>query len=107
MGLKAILAICVGYGAGFWFSGLALKKRALLDRARRWLSTRGRIIESTLYRDPNRKATHFRIRYEFFVGERLEGSTPRVAGDWFWSNEQQAAFVSRYQPGQEVEVFYD
>ena len=102
-----MLAICVGYGAGIWFSLLALKKRALLDRSMSWLSTRGRIVESTLYREPGRNATHFRIRYEFFVGERVEGSTPRVAGDWFWSNKQQAAFVSRYSPGEAVEVFYD
>ncbi|MGA3283037.1 MAG: DUF3592 domain-containing protein [Verrucomicrobiota bacterium] len=104
---KVILAICVGYGAAVWFSIMALRKRSALDRAKGWLSARGRILESTLYRDPDRKATHFRIRYEFHVGERIEGSTPRISGDWFWNNKQQAAFVSRYMPGQEVEVFYD
>ena len=85
----------------------APKKRALLKRTRRWLSTQGRILESTLYKDPGRNATHFRIRYEFSVGERIEGSTPRIAGDWFWNNKQQAAFVARFTPGQKVEVFYD
>ena len=104
---KAILAICVGYGAGIWFSALALRKRAALDRAKSWLNTRGRILESTLYKDPNRNATHFRIRYEFHIGERIEGSSPRITGDWFWNNRHQAAFVSRYTPGQEVDVFYD
>ncbi len=104
---KAILAICVGYGAGVWFSALALRKRAAMERAKSWLSARGRILESTVYKDPNRDATHFRIRYEFHVGERIEGSTPRIAGDWFWNKKQQAAFVARYAPGQEVEVFYD
>ena len=86
---------------------MAIKKRALLKRARRWLSTPGRILESTLYKEPGRNATHFRIRYEFSVGERIEGSTPRIAGDWFWNNKQQAAFVARFTPGQQVEVFYD
>jgi len=104
---KAILAICVGYGAGVWFSYLAVKKRMLLSRARFWLSAPGRIIESTLYRVPGRNSAHFRVRYEFSVGERIEGNTPRIAGDWFWNNKLQAAFVARYTPGQEVEVFYD
>jgi hypothetical protein len=104
---KAILAVCVGYGAGVWFSTLALRKRALLDRAKTWLSARGHILESTLYKDPSRKSTHFRILYEFHAGEKIEGSTPRIAGDWFWNKKQQATFVSRYTPGQEVEVFYD
>ena len=107
MTIKAIIAICIGYGAGAWFSFLALKKKALLARAKDWLSARGRILESTLYKDPKRNATHFRVRYEFHVGERIEGSTPRIAGDWFWNNKQQADFVARYVPGEEVEVFYD
>jgi hypothetical protein len=107
MTAKAFLAMLVGYGAGIWFCALALKKRAALARAKGWLSARGRILESALYKDPNRNATHFRIRYEFHIGEKIEGSTPRIAGDWFWNNKQQAAFVSRYVPGQEVEVFYD
>ena len=104
---KAILAICVGYGAGIWFSLLALRKRSLMKRAQRWLSAPGRIVESTLYKDPHQNRTHFRIRYEFSVGEKIEGATPRVSGDWFWSDKQQAAFVSRFVPGQQVEVFYD
>ena len=104
---KAILAICIGYGAGLWFSLLAIRKRALLARAKEWLITRGRIIESTLYKKPGTRGTHFKVRYEFTVGERIEGSTPRAAGDWFWSDKQQAAFVARYTSGQEVEVYYD
>ena len=107
MTTKALIAICVGYGAGIWFSIQALRRRALLNRARQWLSVRGEIIESTTYRDPNRNATHFRIRYRFVIGETIEGSTPRVSGDWFWNDKQQTAFVARYVPGQQVEVFYD
>jgi hypothetical protein len=107
MQLKAILAICVGYGAGLWFGILALRKQLLFNRAMGWLNTRGRILESLVYRDPRRNATHFRVRYEFFVDYRIEGSTPRIAGDWFWNQKQQAAFVARYVPGEEVEVFYD
>ncbi|HKS36171.1 MAG TPA: DUF3592 domain-containing protein, partial [Verrucomicrobiae bacterium] len=78
-----------------------------MKRAQRWLSAPGRIVESTLYKDPHQNRTHFRIRYEFSVGEKIEGATPRVSGDWFWSDKQQAAFVSRFVPGQQVEVFYD
>jgi hypothetical protein len=107
MSIKAILAVCFGYGAGIWFFVLALRKRLQFERARGWLSTRGRILESTLCQQPGNEAMHFRVRYEFTVGERIEGSTPRIAGDWFWSGKQQADFVARYQPGQEVEVFYD
>src|SRR2546425_13059615 len=69
MPIKAIIAICIGYGAGVWFSMLAVRKKVLLARAKDWLSARGRILESTLYKDPNRNATHFRVRYEFHVGE--------------------------------------
>jgi hypothetical protein len=107
MPVKAILAICIGYGAGIWFFVLGLKKRLLLSRAIGWLPTRGRVLESLVYTDPTRNRTHFRVRYEFFVDERMEGSTPRIAGDWFWNQKQQADFVARYIPGQEVEVFYD
>jgi hypothetical protein len=107
MTAKAIFAICIGYGAGIWFSVLALKKAASLRRAESWTRTQGRIMEATLYKDPDRNATHFRIRYEFLAGQRIEGTTPRIAGDWFWNGKQQAAFVSRYVPGQAVEVFYD
>jgi hypothetical protein len=107
MTAKAILAIVVGYGAGLWFSVLAWRKQAALERAKGWLTTRGRILEATLYQDPQRNATHFRIRYVFQVGNQIEGNTPRLSGDWFWNSKQQAAFVSRFTPGQEVEVFYD
>ena len=108
MNPKGILAICVGYGVGIWCSVLAIKRWMLFHRALGWLSTRGRIIESTLYKDPKRRnATHFRVRYEFSVGERFEGDTPRIAGGWFWNSRQQSEFVARFTPGQEVEVFYD
>jgi hypothetical protein len=107
MSAKAMLAACLGYGAGIWFFILAVKKRALLERAKRWWSTTGCILESTVYRDAERNANHFRVRYEYHVGQRFEGATPRIAGDWFWNDRQQAAFVARYTAGQQVEVFYD
>ncbi len=107
MAIKEVFAICFGYGVGIWFTMSALKKRALLARARRWLSTRGRILEAALYQTPNRKYTHIRIRYEFYVGGKVEGSTPRLSGGWWWNYKQQVRFVSRYAPGQDVEVFYD
>lgn len=107
MTAKAILAILGGYGAGIWFSILAWRKQATQERAEGWIPTKGRILEATLYKDPQRNATHFRIRYVFQVGEPIEGNTPRLSGDWFWNNKQQTAFVARFIAGQEAEVFYD
>ena len=52
---KAWLAVLFGYGAGVWFSFLALKKRALLARAAAWLNTTGRVLESTEYKEPRQK----------------------------------------------------
>jgi hypothetical protein len=102
---KGILAIAVGYGAGIYFSIAAWKKSSLMRAASRWPSVRGRIIESTLFKNAQGK-THFRVRYEFVVGERIESDTARLCGDWFWNNEAQAAFVARFSPGQEVEVYF-
>jgi Protein of unknown function (DUF3592) len=107
MNSEAALAVCGGFGAGVWCSVAALRKAAALRVARHWPSVRGRILESVVFRDDARNATHFRVRYEFLLGTMIEGSTPRLSGDWFWSNRQQAAFVARYAPGQEVDVFYD
>jgi hypothetical protein len=98
MNPKAPLAIAVGYGAGIYFGYSAIKKSALLRSASRWPSTRGRVLESTLFKDAGNK-THFRVRYEFVVGERIESTTARLSGDWFWSGKAQAAFVARYVPG--------
>ncbi len=104
---KAILAILVSYGAGIWCAILALRKSRAIEEAKRWPSVRGKILESVIYKDPDRNATHFRVRYEFVVGERIEGNTPRLSGNWFWNNQQQKAFVDRYKSGQEVDVFYN
>ena len=104
---KAILAMVVGYGAGAWFTFSAIRRTLLLRRATQWFSARGRILESTTYKDPGSQKTHFRIRYEFEMGEKIEGTTPRLSGDWFWGDKDQNAFVARYVAGQEVEVFYD
>src|SRR5438445_3827952 len=40
MPIKAIIAICIGYGAGVWFSMLAVRKKVLLARAKDRKSTR-------------------------------------------------------------------
>jgi len=104
---KAILAIIFGYGAGVWFASSAIRRSMLFRRATQWFSARGRILESTTYKEPGSQKTHFRIRYEFEMGEHIEGATPRLCGDWFWGNKDQNAFVARYVAGQEVEVFYD
>jgi hypothetical protein len=104
---KAIFAMAVGYGSGGWFTYSAIRRTLLLRRATQWFSARGHILESTTCRDPGSQKTHFRVRYEFDVGERIEGATPRLSGDWFWGDKDQKAFVARYVAGQEVEVFYD
>lgn len=104
---KTFLAIFVGYGAGLWCAVAALRRARAMAEARHWPGVRGRILESVEYQDPGGKATHFRIRYEFTVGDRIEGHTPRLSGDWFWSNDAQTDFVSRYVRDAPVEVFYD
>jgi hypothetical protein len=105
--LKAYLAIAFGYGASAWCTASALRRERLMREAQFWLGTTGKVLESAVYRDPQRNALNFRIRYEFTVGERIEGATPRLCGHWFWTNRRQAEFVGRYRAGQTVEVFYD
>ncbi len=104
---KAFLAMAVGFGAGVWGAWSALRRTLAMAEARHWPSVRGKILESVTYQDPGGKATHFRIRYEFTIGDRIEGHTPRLSGEWFWSNDAQAEFVCRYVAGEPVEVFYD
>lgn len=104
---KGAIAIAFGYGAGIWFVIAAIKRRLLLQQAQRWILTRGRIIESRVVTQNGGKTSDVLIRYEFLAGERIEGSTPRVSGEWFFNNKQQAAFAARYVPGTEAEVFYD
>ena len=104
---KTFLAIAAGYGAGVWCSISALRKIRAIAAARHWPSALGKILESREYSDPAGKATHFVIRYEFVVGDRIEGNTPRLSGEWFWSNDAQSEFVVRYVAGEPVEVFYD
>ncbi|MFT3828491.1 MAG: DUF3592 domain-containing protein [Opitutaceae bacterium] len=105
--LKTLFALSVGYGAGLWCTQNALRKTRLLREAQFWLGTSGRILESRIHRDPQRNLTHLQIRYEFEVGERIVGNTPRLCGHWFWTDKQQRAFAARFQPGQTVEVYYD
>ena len=104
---KTFLAIALGYGAGVWCSVSALRKMRAMSQARHWPGVRGKVLESVEYTDPSGKHTHFRIRYEFTVGDRIEGNTPRLSGEWFWSREAQSEFVVRYIKGEPVEVFYD
>jgi hypothetical protein len=106
MSPKLVLAILVGYGVGIACSISALRRALALRRARAWRSTQGTVLESTTFVDEHQR-THFRVRYEFVGIQRMEGSTPRLSGDWFWNNAQQAAFVARYRPGAPVEVFFD
>jgi len=105
---KGALAIVVGFGAGAWFGGSAVRKMLVFQRARHWPAVRGKIIESLVLRDPGRRnATHFRVSHEFVIGDRIRGDTPRLSGEWFWNNRPQAEFVARFAPGQEVDVFHD
>jgi Protein of unknown function (DUF3592) len=108
MSPKGILAVIFGFGAGIWFSASALKKMLALQRVKQWPSVEGKITESLTYQDSTRKnATHFRVKYEFIIGDKIVGCTPRFSGDWFWNNEAQAKFVARFVAGQKVEIFYD
>lgn len=107
MTIKGLLCIPVGFGAGLWCGVAALQKSIVMSRAKYWPSVEGRILESVLIPDLERRKTHFKVRYEFVLEERIESATPRIAGDWFWNNRLQVAFVARYAPGQVVEVFYD
>jgi hypothetical protein len=104
---KALFAIAAGYLAFAGCGCSALKRTLQLAKARHWPGVRGRVLESTEYIDPRSGKTHFRVRYEFVVGDRIESATPRLAGDWFVSNKDQTDFVARYRAGQEIEVFYD
>lgn len=105
---KGLIAVGIGVVGGVWCTGSALWKTILFRRAQYWPSVRGKITESVLYHDPARHHTmHFRVKYVFVLGDQMEGCTPRLAGDWFWKNGQQARFVARYKVGQEVEVYYD
>src|SRR5437763_1550399 len=93
---KAFLAMFVGYGAGLWGAWSASARTLAPNEARHWPSVRGKILESVTCQDPGGKHTHFRVSYEFTVGDRIEGHTPRLSGDWFWNNDAQADFVARY-----------
>lgn len=104
---KGIIAMLVGYAAAVVFTINAVRKTRLLWESVGWFSVRGRILESRILPDPSGRGTHFRVRYEFVAGGRVEGGTPRLCGDWFWRSGLQAEFVARYIPGQEVEVYYD
>jgi len=108
MSPKGTLAVVFGFGAGIWFTASALTKMLALQRVKHWPSTEGKVTESVIYQDPAHKnATHFRVKYEFIIGDKIIGSTPRFSGDWFWNKKQQAKFVARFVEGQKVEVFYD
>jgi Protein of unknown function (DUF3592) len=74
--------------------------------AQSWEVAHGVILESVIYMDVARKAENFRIRYEFDVGERIEGNTPRASGDFFYTDGIQREFVNRYRSGQAIAVYY-
>ncbi len=104
---KIFLAIAAGYGAALWCGTSALRKSWLLARARRWPSTRGKILEAVFYEEQDPDRTHSALRYEFTVGERIEGCTGRLSGGLFWSKDEEADFIYQFVMGDEVEVFYD
>jgi hypothetical protein len=105
--VKTIFTMVVGYGGGLMFTTMAIQKAAAIKRAKNWLSTRGRVLESTVIEIPERRTSEMRVRYKFDHGETIEGSTPRLSGDVFASKSSQAAFVSRFVEGQDVEVFFN
>lgn len=108
MSPKGTFAVVFGFGAGLWCCIAAARKLLAWQRVKHWPSIKGTVVESLLYQDPHRRnATHFRVKYEFVVGDKIIGSTPRFSGNWFWTNKHQARFVARFVPGQLVDVYYD
>jgi hypothetical protein len=110
MSLKALIVGALALVAGIGILVDVARRWWRFRSASYWASGRGRILESYLYRDTFQWRTmHFRVRYEFAPddGKLLVGETPRLCGDWFWSDRAQAQFVGRYATDQEVEVFYD
>jgi hypothetical protein len=103
---REIIIICgVGLGTALGCAVAAVRKTNALRKALHWPSLPGTIIESrTIY---GYKKCDYSIQYVFVAGHEVTGSTPRLSGDWFWSEKQMEAFVARYQVGQGVEVFYD
>ncbi len=97
-----VAAVCIPIATFIQF----LKTWENYRSAQSWKVAHGVILESVVYRDAARKAEHFRIRYEFTVGERIEGNTPRASGDFFYSDKIQREFVTRYRTGQAVVVYY-
>lgn len=103
---EVLFALFGGYFV-FLATGVgALWLSARLRRARHWPSTRGRVLESFEYKD-HQGRTHYTVKYEFTVSERIVSETPRACGDWFLTGAHQTAFVARFVPGHEVEVYYD
>jgi Protein of unknown function (DUF3592) len=107
MNTNAILCIPIAYGAGIWCGIKAFRNWRRFSEAKYWPSVQGTILESVIIPDVENKRTHFRVRYEFALGDRIESCTPRLSGDWFLNNRLQEEFVARYSSGQTVEVFYD
>lgn len=109
MDAKLILALVIAACATVWFSALSFHKIIRIRRASHWSIANGRVLESLTFKDPKHDGkTHFLIRYEFEVrGHRIEGTSPRASGDWFWNNSKQQEFVDRFKKGAPVDVYYD
>jgi hypothetical protein len=108
--LKALLGGVAAVGIAVATFGDVVRRWLRFRAARGWTETTGRITESCLYRDPERNdMINFRVNYQFetFSGEVIIGTTPRLCGNWFWSQRAQQEFVDRFTTGDEVNVYYD
>ena len=54
---KTVLVIVGFYVMAVWFSLMAVNKRKALERAKAWLSAKGRVLESTFFHPPGAKVS--------------------------------------------------
>ena len=106
-----VLLFCAGV-AGVMALGILVdvaRRYVRFRAARHWAVAEGRGLEAYTYHHPQKNMPHFRITYEFTAadGTALVGDTPRLCGDWFWSNQAQEAYVARHMVGEVLDVFYD
>jgi hypothetical protein len=101
-------ALCIAIAAA---AGIALATRVrqfvTAIRAERWLSTRGRIVESSLARLAGGWLWRPEVSYEYYVGSRRHlGHRISAASELpVIINAEQR--VQRYRPGRDVTVYYD
>ncbi len=94
-------------GAAMFAIWLFLRKKA--KATGQWPSTRGRVVASDVYRHPDTEngpgSEDVRVAYDYEVaGATLRGNRVSLSGSGSGTTK---AKLARYQPGTEVDVFYD